>query len=148
LILQGFLKWNEMSRLLELPEEVDMRQEWGEQLEPLLQALTHSSHNHIQPYRIDGISDLKQAVMSNLSVTLVAVPRTSIYQPPTLVIGAHMFTGNRMQITREAYQIFFNEAYLDSHARNLAEDGGSRELCLSIEMSEDGPARLRGFGFL
>jgi hypothetical protein len=104
LILQGFLKWNRC-KVLELPEEVDLTQEWR-QVEPLLQALTRSSNNNIQPWRNESMGDLKKSVMSSLSVTLVAVPRASIYQAPTLVIGAHMYSGNRQHWTRKEYRIF------------------------------------------
>jgi hypothetical protein len=153
LILQGFLKWNESSRgMLELPEEVVedimVKQEW-KQLEPLLQTLTHSSNNNIPSWRIDGIGGLKSAVMSNVSVTLVAVPRASIYQAPTLLICAHMYTGARLQSSPKAYRIFFNSAFVHSHDRDDAVCVHvSPTLCLSIAMSEDEPARLRGFAFL
>jgi hypothetical protein len=149
LILQGFLKWNHRCGLLELPEEVDLKQEW-KQLGTLLQALTRSSNNIIHPRHNDRMGNLKKAAMSNLSVTLVAVPRASIYQAPTLVSGANMVcTGNPQQWSREEHRIYFNDEYLQSHARrdHVVEDGGFCRLCLSIGMSEDEPARLRGVAF-
>ena len=91
--MQGFLKWNHRDLRLELPEEVDLKQEW-DQLETLLQALTLASKNNIPFSRIDGIDDIKKAAMSNVSVTVVAVPRTSIYQAPTLVRSVHLLLGS------------------------------------------------------
>jgi hypothetical protein len=39
------------------------------QLDPLLQTLTHVSNTGIQTWRVDGLYDLKLAVMLNLKVT-------------------------------------------------------------------------------
>jgi hypothetical protein len=116
------------------------------QLDPLLQTLTRASNNGIQTWRIDRLYDLKLAVMSNVRVTLVAVPRASIYKSPTLMIGADMYTGNRSMSTLKEMRIYFEDEYVCSHSRNPAE-GGIRALYLSIALSKDQPARLAGLAF-
>jgi hypothetical protein len=141
LILQGFLRRN-CDGIFELP---DAMKRW-QQLDPLLQTLTQGSNNGVQTWRIDGLYDLKLAVMSNLRVTLVAVPRASIYEAPTLLIGADMYTGNRSMSTLKEMRIYFEDEYVCSHSRNPAE-GGIRVLYLSIALSKDQPARLAGLAF-
>ena len=149
--MQGFLKWNHRSGRLEIPEEVDLTQQW-DQFDTLLQALTLASKNNIPFSRIDGIDDIKKAAMSNVSVTVVAVPRTSIYQAPTLVIGAHMFTVNPRAVVRNRieYRVYWNDEYVHSHARKLADSDvpvGVCPLCLNIGVSDDEHVRLSGFAF-
>jgi hypothetical protein len=141
LILQGFLRRN-CDGIFELPNDM---KHW-KQMDPLLQTLTQGSNNGVQTWRIDGLYDLKLAVMSNLRVTLVAVPRASIYEAPTLLIGADMYTGNRSMSTLKEMRIYFEDEYVCSHSRNPAE-GGIRVLYLSIALSKDQPARLAGLAF-
>jgi hypothetical protein len=142
LMLQGFLKRN-CDGIFELPD--DNMKQW-KQLDPLLQTLTQGSNNGIQTWRIDGLYDLKLAVMSNVRVALVAVPRNSIYEAPTLMIGADVYTGNRSMSTLKEMRIYFEDEYVCSHSRNPAE-GGIRVLYLSIALSKDQPARLAGLAF-
>lgn len=70
----------------------------------------------------------------------MAVPRTSIYQAPTLVICAKMSNGNRLENSSIDYRIY-NDKHLDSQARNLAGDWCA--LCVCVGVSEDAPARLK-----
>lgn len=123
----------------------DLKQEWN-QSEPLLQSLTDSSNNNIPPWRIDGICDLIKAVMRSLSFTLVAVPIISMYQAPALLISVHiMFAENCSERYRKECRVYFSGKYLDSHDINL---GSLCALRLIVGMSEDAPARSRGFALL
>jgi hypothetical protein len=141
LVLQGFLRRN-LDGIFVLPDDM---KHW-KQLGSLLQTLTQASNDGIQTWRIDGLYDLKLAAMSNLRVTLVAVPRASIYEAPTLMIGADKYTGNRSMSTLKEMRIYFEDEYVCSHSRNPAE-GGISVLYLSIALSKDQPARLAGLAF-
>mmetsp|Transcript_13036 Transcript_13036/g.21557 ORF Transcript_13036/g.21557 Transcript_13036/m.21557 type:complete len:304 (-) Transcript_13036:95-1006(-) len=147
LIWEGFLKRNNTTGILELEEGIEF-QNW-EQLDEMTNALTHAYNNRIPVFRMDNISSLKLAALSNLSATIIAVPRSDTYRTPTLMVGAHRFWNTRSMYSGREVQVYFEEEQVSPHSPI---HGDTASLYVSIIYkplkADDQPrARFNGFGF-